>query len=159
MSLLCTKCKEEKSEDRFGIVKDYACTGKTKPSWRNSRRSWCKACMCKAQMEHISRKDPADVREAKRATHYRSAYGISVAQYEKMFAAQGGLCYICYRPPKKHRLAVDHNHRTGQVRGLLCANCNRGLRWFYDDPVKLRKAAEYLDTVDIRIVNALNLKT
>ena len=90
---------------------------------------------------------------------YQTIYGITVEEYNKLLISQGGLCCICYRPPRKRRLAVDHNHRTGQVRGLLCANCNRGLRWFYDDPVKLRKAAEYLDTVDIRIVNALNLKT
>lgn len=47
-----------------------------------------------------------------------------MAQYDKMLAAQGGKCAICKRPPKSRRLAVDHDHKTGKVRGLLCFRCN-----------------------------------
>lgn len=54
-------------------------------------------------------------------------YGVSLADYDKILTAQKGVCAICKRPPKKYRLAVDHNHESGQVRGLLCTPCNRAL--------------------------------
>lgn len=48
-----------------------------------------------------------------------------IAEYEYRLKAQGGVCAICSKPPKRRRLCVDHNHRTGKVRGLLCDLCNR----------------------------------
>lgn len=64
----------------------------------------------------------------------RSVYGLTVEQYEAMIAAQNNLCAICGQPPsaksKYHRkLALDHDHETGAVRGLLCHTCNRSLAW------------------------------
>lgn len=53
--------------------------------------------------------------------------GIDDAEYERLLEAQNGGCAICGNPPKTRRLHVDHNHRTGRVRGLLCFRCNRGL--------------------------------
>lgn len=55
----------------------------------------------------------------------RRVYGISLAQYNKQLKKQKGVCWICFRPPKRLRLAVDHNHKTGKIRGLLCMICNR----------------------------------
>lgn len=65
-----------------------------------------------------------------RASKYMSRYGITIEQYDAMFAAQGGVCAICDKPPKNRRLDVDHDHSTGQVRGLLCAPCNRLVGFF-----------------------------
>ena len=63
-----------------------------------------------------------------------------------MLAAQGGVCCLCSRPPtSKRRLAVDHNHATGVVRGLLCHPCNRFLGHVNDSPAMLRAMAEYLE--------------
>ena len=53
--------------------------------------------------------------------------GVTDADYTRMLEAQGGGCAICGNPPKSRRLHVDHDHRTGQVRGLLCFRCNRAL--------------------------------
>jgi hypothetical protein len=53
--------------------------------------------------------------------------GVSDADYEALLAAQGGGCAICGNPPKTRRLHVDHDHKTGKVRGLLCHRCNRAL--------------------------------
>ena len=53
--------------------------------------------------------------------------GIDDDLYESLLASQDGHCAICPTEPKTRRLHVDHNHRTGQVRGLLCFRCNRGL--------------------------------
>src|SRR5207249_694982 len=63
--------------------------------------------------------------------------GVTDAEYDRLLAAQGGGCAICGNPPKTRRLHVDHDHKTGEVRGLLCHRCNRLLaswvteRWLY----------------------------
>jgi hypothetical protein len=74
-------------------------------------------------------------------------YGITLAKYEAILEAQGGACAICRKPASKfaRSLAVDHDHRSGVVRGLLCPWCNRGLKYFNDDPDNHRRAAEHLE--------------
>jgi len=62
-----------------------------------------------------------------------------------MLAAQGGTCAICDSPPGSRRLAIDHDHATGVVRGLLCPRCNTGLAYFRDRPELFRTAADYLE--------------
>lgn len=63
-----------------------------------------------------------------RDSELRRRYGVSAADYDSLFKAQCGRCAICgERPTGKRRLAVDHDHRTGVVRGLLCAPCNTAL--------------------------------
>lgn len=75
-------------------------------------------------------------------------YGITLADYDRMVAEQDGKCAICGRiPAGKHnqaRLHVDHDHRTGRIRGLLCSHCNRGLGFLGDSPETLRRATAYL---------------
>ena len=71
-------------------------------------------------------------------------YGITLEQYQELFTAQGGRCAICLRSPKKLRLSVDHDHKTGAIRGLLCWQCNTGLQRFRDDAERLLRAAQYL---------------
>ena len=83
-------------------------------------------------------------KDKQRDSRLRKTYGISLADYNRMLKAQKGGCAICGRPPKKRALDVDHSHRTGKVRGLLCHRHNRGLAWFSDDPALFRKAARYL---------------
>ena len=74
--------------------------------------------------------------EDKRKQNYKSRYKITVEEYEAIFAKQNGVCAICEKPEnltkdgKLHALAVDHNHETMQVRGLLCMNCNTRLGYF-----------------------------
>ena len=69
---------------------------------------------------------------------------MSVEDYDAMLASQHGACAICNRKPGK-RLAVDHCHVTGKVRGLLCAKCNSGLAFFQDNPDYILAAIEYLE--------------
>jgi hypothetical protein len=65
--------------------------------------------------------------------------------YEAMLLLSGGTCYICGGVNQSGRfLAVDHDHETGEVRGLLCDGCNRGIGFLGDDPERLRRAAAYL---------------
>ena len=76
---------------------------------------------------------------------YRSRYGITLQEYNAMDSGQGHVCKICKRKqPNGKRLVVDHNHRTGKVRRLLCHQCNVGLGQFDDNPYLVLEAFKYL---------------
>ena len=70
-------------------------------------------------------------------------YGMTLAQFDAIRDAQGGVCAVCQEPFIKipH---VDHCHATGTVRGLLCIGCNTGLGQFKDDPERMEAAASYI---------------
>ncbi len=70
-------------------------------------------------------------------------YGITLADVEAMTEAQGGLCKIC-RIPQERTLCVDHDHKTGRVRGLLCFACNRGIGSLRDNTSILHASIRYL---------------
>lgn len=91
------------------------------------------------------RADPANV-ISKRMAYIEKRYGITYLDFEAMEATQAGLCKICKRPPdgRFDRLHVDHDHKTGKVRGLLCHGCNVSLGRFQDKPEWLDAAAAYL---------------
>ena len=71
-------------------------------------------------------------------------YGITLADYLRMLKEQNGACKICLGVDAHKALAVDHDHQTKVVRGLLCDRCNRGLRHFKDSPAYLQLAIDYL---------------
>ncbi len=73
-------------------------------------------------------------------------FGLTPEDYNKMFLEQDGRCAICSRHQTefKMKLAVDHNHQNGKVRGLLCGDCNRALGLFRDNSEVLLIAANYL---------------
>ncbi|MFF8651351.1 endonuclease VII domain-containing protein [Streptomyces griseoluteus] len=77
-----------------------------------------------------------------RANHLKRSYGITEAERDAMVAAQRGLCVICLNAPAAH---VDHCHKTGRVRGVLCFNCNSAIGKLGDDPEAVRRAAAYLE--------------
>lgn len=81
-----------------------------------------------------------------RDRHLQVKYGLTLSQYDAMLNAQGGGCAICGRSPQvgKKSMPVDHCHRTGTVRGVLCDPCNRALEGFQDSPEILRSAISYL---------------
>jgi hypothetical protein len=79
---------------------------------------------------------------ATREENLRFRYGIGVEDYEEMYKNQKGKCAICRK--KKKKLDVDHCHRTGKIRGLLCNSCNQGLGLFKDDEKIMKQAANYL---------------
>lgn len=97
----------------------------------------CRPCVSKANHE----KRVAEV------------YGLEPGEYEALLLNQGGVCAICLRKPGAKRLAVDHDHTSGEVRGLLCRSCNRdvlgGLR---EDQAALQRAIDYLNDPPARRV-------
>ena len=114
--------------------------------------SWCTICQTHKTREHFpkdaARKNGLDLncRECKRHSRLRREYGIEPERYDEMFAEQGGLCAICHRPPPENRpiLCVDHCHRTGMVRGLLCGFCNTSIGYMQDDVPTILRAATYV---------------
>lgn len=89
----------------------------------------------------------------KRDKYLRRKYGITEATFKKMLAHGKGKCWICQNPPKKLNLNTDHDHKSGQVRGLLCFFCNKYLigRRRREHAYLFVRAAEYLSsTVDWR---------
>lgn len=74
-----------------------------------------------------------------------------------MLAAQSGVCAICLRPPKSRRLDVDHDHKTGRIRGILCTMCNHKLLGvFHDNAVLFARAAAYLGYTQVVPLLELN---
>ena len=72
-------------------------------------------------------------------------YDLTPDEYRQLYLMQHGSCAICDEPTVQATgLVVDHNHDSGEVRGLLCQRCNLGLGHFLDDPVKLARAIKYL---------------
>ena len=80
---------------------------------------------------------------ADRDEYLRRTYGITLAEYDVMWKAQGGMCAICLR--KMDVFNVDHDHVSGELRMLLCPHCNLMLGTAKDDPNILREGAKYLE--------------
>lgn len=90
-----------------------------------------------------------EVQAATRKRHLKKHYGLTPECFNKMWAEQSGKCLICEidmapRGREKHAACIDHNHETGEIRGLLCRGCNHGIGSLGDSPKVLQSAIEYL---------------
>jgi len=83
-------------------------------------------------------------REASVWSRRKAKYGISRNEYDRMHRTQKGKCAICGDPPDQFDLRVDHDHKTGRVRALLCNNCNAMLGHARDNIAILEIGAKYL---------------
>jgi hypothetical protein len=101
---------------------------------RRTRKRACNTC-------HRSRYQPT--RAERPALRRRDNDGLTEGRYAELLARQDGRCAAC-QDVFRGSPHVDHSHRTGEVRGLLCGPCNTGLGQFRDDPARLRAAADYL---------------
>lgn len=72
-------------------------------------------------------------------------YGLTADDFHRMNEEQGGKCALCFGDPDSDRLFVDHCHKTGRVRGLLCRRCNFTLGYARDDAALLRRMADYVE--------------
>ncbi|MDT7844070.1 endonuclease VII domain-containing protein [Streptomyces justiciae] len=79
-----------------------------------------------------------------RAGHLKRHYGMTEAERDELIASQGGVCCICLAAVPEH---VDHCHKTGRVRGVLCFSCNAALGQFKDRPDAIRRAAAYVEGI------------
>jgi hypothetical protein len=99
-----------------------------------------------APMSCLNYKPHNKLFEDKRDGIVRRQYGITLAEYEQMLRDQNNKCAICKNEDEVEgrRLAIDHCHESGNVRGLLCGKCNRGIGLFYDNKELLNNAISYL---------------
>jgi hypothetical protein len=146
------------------------------PKAKDGRRPECKACNLAAKaarnaanpqanrdrVKRWQRENPEKYRAKQqqyidsgqkkawdRKSYLKRKYGITLEQYEAMLEAQGGVCKICGKPrPDDRTLHVDHDHETGEIRGLLCFRCNNALGDFEEQYELFQKAADYLDRDD-----------
>lgn len=146
----CVTCKKKKPLTDFYRKKNR----------RDGRRSDCKACG-KRSVQKWERENPTKVRrtnnksvqkhrEGKFNTNTWKCRGIDFTQekYETRLKKQAGVCAICKRPnpSKKKRFALDHNHDTGQVRGVVCDRCNLIVGIIEKDPTIIKASLQYLET-------------
>ena len=100
----------------------------------------CKACDRAYHRQHYKKK-------ATKLVHRRSKlklnYNITIEKFNEMYEEQGGACAICLETG--HKLVVDHNHKTGEVRRLLCQGCNHALGRLKDNPEICFRAGRYLE--------------
>ena len=124
----CPDCGELKTLDEFPRNKNS----------KDGRHSYCKPCHNARGKETYQR-----LYGSTRHYHLMRRYGIGADEFDELVRQQGSVCAICGRPDPEH---VDHDHDTGEVRGILCFNC--GLGQFRDSIDALLAAAEYLDERD-----------
>jgi len=144
----CPGCESIKPLEEFG----------TNRSSYDGKQNHCKAC-CVVRVTASRRKDPTSHRNG--AKRYRErhpdkvadnnarwSYGLPRGTYAKMLADQNGLCAICGSNSPggiTKRFHIDHCHKTGVVRGLLCTSCNMGFGRFKDSKAALAEAVRYLE--------------
>lgn len=149
----CTKCKVQKELSEFH--NDKWKTDGLHPHCKqcHSRRRYNKRRMdlkFAAEDRERSRRFRKEKPELSRwyvtnAT-LKKKYGITLEEYNDLLRQQNNLCAICSRKCSTgNKLAVDHCHNTGKIRGLLCQGCNTSLGKMNDDPDLLRKAIDYLE--------------
>lgn len=78
----------------------------------------------------------------------KKQYNITLSEYNRLFDHQLGKCYICGKEQEKKRLAIDHDHKTGKLRGLLCHKCNMGIGMFNEDVSLLINAINYINNTE-----------
>ncbi len=148
MPKTCIKCLNTKALSQFpSNGKHYVrprCKQCEKP------RHLARAYLCSEKARVKSSKYYYENQDQVKANRLKKIFGISLKQYQDMYFSQGGVCAICLksewvkRSGKVRSLCVDHCHATGKVRGLLCANCNKGIGHLKDNSENLRRAIKYL---------------
>lgn len=134
----CWICREHKPLEEFHLCSRSRDShqGACKPCTKTQHKLWVRTHRKQAALIELRR-------QCKR-------YGITPEQYNKILVAQKSICKICGNSNEsykdgKHRLFIDHDHKTGKVRGLLCDACNRGLGYFKNEPKLLKNAIQYLE--------------
>ena len=137
----CTVCKETKPISEFHNRK----------SSKDGKAYRCKSCDTEARLKW-SKNNPEAAHKSQRGRNLKAKYGITLSEYNSMLERQEHKCAICGTSENKVirgnnatlSFAVDHDHNTGVVRGLLCNQCNRGLGMLGDSVEALKKAIRYL---------------
>lgn len=114
----------------------------------NKHKRKCKSCNTSKWVEAFP-KDGTTCKpclnKRNKESHLKRTFGLTMQDYLDMLKQQGGVCAICGKLPKAgKRFAVDHDHRSGRIRGLLCYLCNYGIGMWRDDTARFVAAGKYL---------------
>ena len=135
----CIYCKETYDDDFF-------------VPYKGGYRNYCKKCDRTKASEWATANPERAKRNWSASGFKRSlrARGITVEIYNDLYERQAGCCAICgvHQSEVTRRLAIDHDHHTGTVRGLLCALCNFGIGSLHDSVDVLESAIRYLEAYD-----------
>lgn len=151
----CTHCTQVKSVACFQVGEVRNGTTYLRSQCQDCRnlqhRAWYRRKGLEYHTQYRKRK-PAEYAAVSRRHRLRKAFGMTEHDYEQRLRAQGGGCAVCGKAPAAHkkRFAVDHDHISGIVRGILCSACNTAIGLFDDDPARLRNAAAYLEHTNRR---------
>ena len=149
----CTKCAQNLPIDAFGADKKQL----------QGKNSWCKKCRSIAAGQWAAA-NPEKVAKTRRVDKLRKKYGMTLCDYDRMLSEQNGKCKLCGGTQRKDRkyFDIDHCHKTGRVRGLLCNGCNHALFLFDENLISAETAFLYLKTspqLPSDIAGAVNLPT
>jgi hypothetical protein len=164
----CSKCKEKKPLSEFrpemcrgGRLGSHCkkCHAQYARDWYFKHREEILPRAERYRKEHLegnrisSKKWQDKNRSTAHARYIKNTYGITVAIYNSMIESQRGVCRICGSVPHAgKRLNIDHAHRTGAIRGLLCHSCNSAIGMLRDDPNIADAAADYLRSFESKKV-------
>lgn len=131
--IVCKTCKQEKPKELFSSLKRRA----------SGILPHCKACH-NEKIKKFYKKHP----NYSRNSNLLKNYGITSDDFDKMLSAQNNTCKVCSGPPMgKGRYHVDHCHKTGKIRGLLCHKCNVALGMVQDSKEHLLSLISYLGAI------------
>lgn len=136
------KSYREKNKDRIDELRKKW-TKENPDRVKKSSKRWADANKEKISSYNKLKYDP----DKQRVRKYKRLYGITIDEYNAMFEKQEGRCAICQSTDtaKGEFLCVDHDHKTGKVRGLLCHDCNTGIGKFKDSVHLLKVTINYLE--------------
>lgn len=141
--------KEEIEKKFYSFETPYE---KRKKITDKSRRKYIDKIRLKDRLKyHVKNKKSQEYKLDKRNEHLLKYFNMTIGEYQKLFEIQNGLCEICKQPEtakrngKIKRLAVDHDHNSNKVRGLLCQSCNTMLGKGRDSINLLKSAINYLE--------------
>lgn len=137
---------------RHLVIPDPLCSRCSSFPRRSTKNSLCKSCHNEDNRRYYKKMPRKD----QRAKSLKSKYGLSFEEFQMILHKQEGRCSICMEEvywdtytanPKK--ACVDHCHKTGKIRGILCSNCNRALGLLKDDLSRIKRLEGYLNRCGI----------
>ena len=147
----CNSCKTQPKEKECSYCKITKPIGMFSPRTGTQKHlfnSWCKECKYAENTSwRLENKEKVIEYRAKDKWTLKkrcARYDITEIQFWEIYSKQHKLCKICCIPIEAEDSAIDHNHITGDIRGILCKTCNRALGMFKDSPKILEKALDYL---------------
>ena len=133
----CKQCKKQPRSLRRSVCK-LCDAARSRQYYRRNRVSVLE------RVKHYQQQMPVEKKQLKERKRTLRRYGMELHDYDKLLKQQHNKCAICECKGNGKRLVVDHDHKTGKVRGLLCTSCNIGIGLLDDSAERILQALEYI---------------